>query len=367
MGGRTGRRPMTVEIRQHGVACLACGAQWWIDERGYEMPGPPLFRYKLVKVPGTPKEIRVRALETREPTQPCQCAQESRVVDGPSQLVEHNIVPTYPSRPSALNGRGPDPATMCPPPVTELSLCVDGRDVGRLDLEHGELTQAIVERATNYRPVSASVARKERRLAEHRLRGLDRVGPVLADWLMDVACWEADVEKLASQGSGDPTPFLAFLERHPDGINLLAVPAVQRAIHWIRLECKKPVKERLGRWLGGTMNDHRPARLDPVAVGRIYRRFQEDLMWSLRFIQRCRHRGDSDDQAWQALAKRCRGVWYRVDTAGLRQRFLQCAEHPGKGGGRHVNYLAYRLVAQETGVTPDYVRRLVKREIKGAK
>ena len=33
-----------------------------------------------------------------------------------------------------------------PPPVIELSVCVDGRDVGRIDLERGQLTQAIVDR-----------------------------------------------------------------------------------------------------------------------------------------------------------------------------------------------------------------------------
>ena len=369
MGGRTGRRPMTVEIRQHCVACLKCGAQWWVDERGYETPGPPLFRYELMKGVGTLGKIRVRARETREPTRPCRCAQKYRVIDGPSQLVEHHIVPTHPKVPRDSNRREPDPVTketVQPPPVIDLPLCVDGLDVGRIDLERGQLTQAIVDRATQYKPLSASDERKQRRLAEDRLRGLERVVPALAEWLMDVAFWDAEVEKLIPEGPGDPERFLTFLESHPDGIHLLGVPAVQRAIHWIRLECKKPDKERLGRWLGGTMKNHRPARLDHEWILRIYSRFKDDLDWALKFTQRGTDQDDDDDKAWEEVRRRCRGLWHRVQTAGLRRQFLQCAKkHDRRGGEGPLKSLTFRLVAHQAGMSPAYVRQLVRRGEKG--
>ena len=369
MGGRTGRRPMTVEIRQYCVACLKCGAQWWIDARGYETPGPPLFRYELMKVSGTRRKIRVRARETREPTRPCRCAQKYRVIDGPSQLVEHHIVPTHPKAPRGSNRREPDPVpkeTVLPPPVIDLPLCVDGLDVGRIDLERGQLTQAIVDRATQYRPLSASDERKQRRLAEDRVRGLERVVPVLAEWLMDVAFWDAEVEKLVPEGSGDPERFLTFLESHPDGIHLLGVPAVQRAIRRIRRECTKPYKDRLGRWLGGTMKNYRPARRDREWIFWIYLGLREDLDWALKFTQRGTEQDDDDDKAWKEVRRRCRGLWHRVQTAGLRGQFLQCAKkHGRRGGAGPLNSLTLQLVAHVAGTSPAYVRRLVRRGPKG--
>ena len=97
---------------------------------------------------------------------------------------------------------------------------------------------------------------------------------------MDVALLDPEVEKLVPEGSGDPEPFLAFLEGRPDGTDLLGLPSVQRAIRWIRLKCKKPEKERLGRWLGGTMKNDRPARLDREWIFRNYLRMREDLDWA---------------------------------------------------------------------------------------
>jgi len=264
----------------------------------------------------------------------------------------------------------PDPVgmeTVKPPPVIDLSLCIDGRDVGRTGLEREQLTQAIVERATEYRRLSASDERKQRRLAEDRIRSLEaRVAPVLGDWLMDIAFWDTEVEKLVPQGSGDPEPFLAFLESHPDGIRLLGVPAVQRGIRWIRVECRKPHKERLGRWLGGTMKRYRPARLDRERIVRTYSRFRGDLEWALRFTQRFSDECDDDDRAWENLRRRCRGLWHGVQKAGLREKFLRCAKRHGRRGGiGPLNSLTRQLAAHEAGASPAYVGQILRRAVKG--
>lgn len=370
MGGRTGSRSITVKIRQHRVSCLKCGAHWWIDERGYERSGPPFSRYVWTKVPGSGTKIRAPDLEDLTPTRPCRCAQNHRFLDGPSQLFEYQMLPTPLRAAGRPNRREPDPMTaetVQPPPVIDLPLCVDGCDVGRVDLERGQLLRAIIDRATQSRSLSASDDRQQRRLAEDRIQGLKaRVAPDLGDWLMDVALWDAEVEKLVPEGSGDPKPFLAFLESHPDGINLLGVPAVQRAIRWIRLECKKPDKERLGRWLGGTMKNYRPARLDREWIRWSYPVFRENLERALKFTQLCSKRGDDDDAAWLKVEGKYRGLLHRVQRAGLRRQFLQCAKkHDRRGGAGPLNSLAFRLVAHEAGTVPAYVRQLVRRGVKG--
>ena len=116
-----------------------------------------------------------------------------------------------------------------PAPTIDLTLRIDQGEVGQIHLERGPLIQALVDRATWFdKRLSKSRERQERQRAEDRLRALEaRVVRDLGDWLADVALWDTEVEKLVREGAGAPEPFLAFLERHPDEINLLAVPAVQ--------------------------------------------------------------------------------------------------------------------------------------------
>ena len=251
MGGRTGGRPMTVEIHQHRVSCLKCSAHWWIDDSGHEVPGPPFSRCMWRTVQPSRRKIPVPELADTEPTRPCRCAQKHRFIDGLSDLVEHEVAAIRFQKVGLASGRDRElvsAETVEPPPTINLTLRIDQREVGRIHLERGPLIEALVDRATRYnKRLSESRERQERQLAEDRIRGLEaRVERDLGDWLADVALWEAPAEAVAPPPAqcGGPESFLVFLESHPVEINLLAVPAVQRALRWIRLECKKPEKER---------------------------------------------------------------------------------------------------------------------------
>ena len=430
MGGRTGRRPATVTIYQQRVSCLKCRAHWWIDETGHEKPGPAFSPYVLTTVQGKRQKTPAPTLADLEPTGLCQCAPRHRFIDYRSQLIEHRIVATHLRATPRPPRNEPDHVTAkkVQPSVIELPLRfggIIGDHVGRVVLNRYQLAQAAINRAPQYEPLSKSEESQRRRFADDMIHYLEarvapvlgerddlargvlnreqltqaiidgatkdkplskseesqyrqfaddmihyleaEVAPLLGDWFTDFALWDAKAANLDPARTGDPKLFLEFLESHPDGINLLSVPAVQRAVRWIRLECRKPDKERLGRWLGGTTKDHRPVRLDRGWIQRIYPVFQEQLARALKFTQRCREQGDDADRVWLKVVKECRVIMHRVQRAGLRREFLRCAEMHGKrrGGLSPLNNLAHRLVAHETGATLDYVRRLVKRGIKG--
>ncbi len=424
MGGRMGRRPMTVKIHQQRVSCLKCGAHWWIDETGHEKPGPPFSPYELTTVPGTREKIPAPALEDREPTQSCQCGSRYRFTDYRSELVEHEIVPAHLRATRKPPRSTPDhvKAKMVQPSVIELPLRFGGLlgdHIGRVVLNRQQLAQAAISRAVQYKPLSKSEKRRYRHFADDAIRYLEaraapvsggrddsvrgvldreqltqaivnratqykplsksekrqyrqfsddlmnyleaQVAPALGDWITDFALWEATAAGLDPARTEDPKPFLEFLESHPDGINLLGVPAVQRAIRWIRLECRKPDKERLGRWLGGTMKDHRPVRLDKWWIQQAYPVFRDQLVRALQFSQRCSDQGDDADRVWEKVLKKCRVIMHRVQRARLRREFLRCAGMHGKRGGEGpLNNLVHQLVAHEAGGTVDYLRRLAK-------
>ena len=260
---------MPVQIRQWPVSCLECGAHWWIDETSQEIDGPSFTPYAWTKVGR--KKVPVPNLAVTgqglAPTRPCQCAQEHHHTAVDPQLVEHKRLPKHlraAHHPQRSRSRRGGKATRVQSSVIELPLRfggITGEDVGRVSLDRDQLVTSIRDWLTNYQredKIREAVTPVAAALATHTEGELRQA---LGAWFTHFARYDAVVGALYPEPSSDPGLFLEFLERRPDDLDVLGVPAVQRAIGWVRSECKKPDKERLGRWLGGTMKDHRPALL----------------------------------------------------------------------------------------------------------
>ena len=348
---------MPVQIRQWPVSCLECGAHWWIDETSQEIDGPSFTPYAWTKVGR--KKVPVPNLAVTgqglAPTRPCQCAQEHHHTAVDPQLAL--------SRAQEADSRWQSDRVQ--EHRTAAPVRRDHR-VGRVSLDRDQLVTSIRDWLTNYQredKIREAVTPVAAALATHTEGELRQA---LGAWFTHFARYDAVVGALYPEPSSDPGLFLEFLERRPDDLDVLGVPAVQRAIGWVRSECKKPDKERLGRWLGGTMKDHRPALLSHRKIQQTYSVFRKQLDRALKVMQQSLDHGDDVDEAWLKVVRECRAILDVVERAGLRREFLGCAEKHGKRGGTTLlSNLTHRLVAYETGAPLDTARRIVNRRKKG--